>query len=259
MPKFHHRFTPARGSFLGNSVDLATRQIEDAGILEVLQTPGAALGTWAVFDALLVPGHEWFVFHSPLGQSREVKTALSGLFGRFVARAYTTHHLGFSHFQTIHSPPMQLTGAGGYVRRSRGHPSGDLPDWAAWGPSGQLAIIEAKGCNAASGLGTVLAKAYEQSKRATITVGRRNATFKRYAIAKAADWAYEREVRIVYNAPRQTSLPFLPDGLLSVIIGPRMSSEDEAKLRDILARSKVPHLPVRRASLSSNSFSVEID
>lgn len=66
MPKFHHRFTPARGSVLGNSVDLATRQIEDAGILEVLQTPGAALGTWAVFDALLVPGHEWFVFHSPL-------------------------------------------------------------------------------------------------------------------------------------------------------------------------------------------------
>lgn len=183
MPKFHHRFTPARGSVLGDSVDLATRQIEDAGILEVLQTPGAALGTWAVFDALLVPGHEWFVFHSPLGQSREVKTALSGLFGRFVARAYATHHLGFSHFQTIHSPPMQLTGAGGYVRRSRGHPSGDLPDWAAWGPSGQLAIIEAKGCNAASGLGTVLAKAYEQSKRASITVGRRNATFKRYAIA----------------------------------------------------------------------------
>lgn len=183
MPKFHHRFTPARGSTLGNSVDLATRQIEDAGILEVLQTPGAALGTWAVFDALLVPGHEWFVFHSPLGQSREVKTALSGLFGRFVARAYATHHLGFSHFQTIHSPPMQLTGAGGYIRRSRGHPTGDLPDWAAWAPSGQLAIIEAKGCNAASGLGTVLAKAYDQSKRATITVGRRNATFKRYAIA----------------------------------------------------------------------------
>lgn len=76
---------------------------------------------------------------------------------------------------------------------------------------------------------------------------------------KAADWAYEREVRIVYTAPRQTSLPFQPDGLLSVIIGPRMSSDDEAKLRDILARSRVPHLPVRRASLSSNSFSVEID
>lgn len=76
---------------------------------------------------------------------------------------------------------------------------------------------------------------------------------------KAADWAYEREVRIVYNAPRQTSLPFLPDGLLSVIIGPRMSSDDEAKLRDLLGRSQVPHLPVRRASLSSNSFSVEID
>lgn len=76
---------------------------------------------------------------------------------------------------------------------------------------------------------------------------------------KAADWAYEREVRIVYTAPRQTSLPFQPDGLLSVILGPRMSSDNEARLRDLLARSRVPHLPVRKASLSTNSFSVEID
>lgn len=184
MPKFHHRFTPRRGSPLGNSVELDTREIEDAGVMEVLQTPGAALGTWAVFDALLVPGHEWFVFHSPLGQSREVKTALSGLFGRFVARAYASRYLGYTHFQTIHSPPMALTGGGGMVRRSRGMATGDLPDWAAWSaPTGALAIIEAKGCNAHSGLGTVLTNAYEQAKRATIMVGRRNATFKRFAIA----------------------------------------------------------------------------
>lgn len=42
MPKFHHRFTPSRGSSLGNGVDPTTRQIEDAGFLEILQTPGAA-------------------------------------------------------------------------------------------------------------------------------------------------------------------------------------------------------------------------
>ena len=33
----------------------AKRKIEDAGILEVLQTPGAAYGAWSILDALLSP------------------------------------------------------------------------------------------------------------------------------------------------------------------------------------------------------------
>lgn len=76
---------------------------------------------------------------------------------------------------------------------------------------------------------------------------------------KAADWAYEREVRIVYNYSRQTSVKFNSDGLLSIITGPRMSEEDRKQLNNLIARSKVPHLQVREARLSSNSFSVEID
>lgn len=183
MPRFHHKFTPQGFSPAGNTVELSTREIEDAGLLEILQTPGAPLGTWAVLDALLVPGNDWFVFHSPLGLSREVKTALSGLFGRFVARAYAMRYLGYSHFQPIHSPPMSLTGTGGKIHRYPANGTGDLPDWAAWKPNGDLAIIEAKGCNAASGLGTVLNRAYTQSKRATIRHGKKRATFKRFAIA----------------------------------------------------------------------------
>ncbi|WP_245441937.1 hypothetical protein [Mesorhizobium hawassense] len=64
--------------------------IEDAGIREVLQTPGAAYGAWSILDALLTPTGVGtpFIFREPLGQAREVKVALSGLFGRFVARAY---------------------------------------------------------------------------------------------------------------------------------------------------------------------------
>ena len=88
---------------------------------------------------------------------------------------------------------------------------------------------------------------------------RRSESDKLIFFTKAADWAYEREIRIVYNAPRQTNLPFSPDGLLSVITGPRMPEEHEARLREIIVRSKVPHLPIRKASLSTNSFSVEID
>ncbi|MEX2374520.1 MAG: hypothetical protein WD942_02910 [Dehalococcoidia bacterium] len=65
-------------------------EIEDAGIREVLQTPGAAYGAWSILDALLAPTGAGtpFIFRQPLGQAREVKVALSGLFGRFVARAY---------------------------------------------------------------------------------------------------------------------------------------------------------------------------
>ena len=64
--------------------------IEDAGIREVIKIPGAAFGAWSILDALLTPTGAGtpFIFRKPLGQAREVKVALSGLFGRFVARAY---------------------------------------------------------------------------------------------------------------------------------------------------------------------------
>ena len=85
---FRHTFEPAhQNPISGQDVRLTIREIEDAGLLEVVQTPGAAFGSWAVLESLLQPGSR-FVFREPLGQAREVKVALSGLFGRFVARAY---------------------------------------------------------------------------------------------------------------------------------------------------------------------------
>ena len=88
---FTHSFVPASANPIkGPSAELTVDEIEDAGIREVLQTPGASLGSWAILDSLLEPTGPGspFVFREPLGQAREVKVALSGLFGRFVARAY---------------------------------------------------------------------------------------------------------------------------------------------------------------------------
>jgi hypothetical protein len=88
---FSHFFDPASANPIsGTEAELTIQEIEDAGIREVLQTPGAPLGSWNVLDALLEPtgAGSPFVFREPLGQAREVKVALSGLFGRFVARAY---------------------------------------------------------------------------------------------------------------------------------------------------------------------------
>lgn len=72
-----------------------------------------------------------FVFKKLLGQAREVKGALSGLFGRFVARAYLERYFNLSIFAHLGSRTIDLD------RRRRVKVTrlsrGDLPDWIACG------------------------------------------------------------------------------------------------------------------------------
>jgi len=183
LPNFTHDFTPASGSTLGATVDLSVRAVEDAGLLEILQSPGPAVGLWGLFDPLLDLASAEFRFIEPLGQSREVKTALSGLFGRFVARAYARRHLGLTHFTHVTKPPMRLSGPmRGELRRVRGR-RGDMPDWVAWGPRSGMAIVKAKGCHDRSGPGQTLGRAFAQAERAEIWGRQGLAPLKRYAIA----------------------------------------------------------------------------
>ncbi|EJL56641.1 hypothetical protein PMI09_01760 [Rhizobium sp. CF122] len=74
---------PSASPITGATVDLVVADIEDAGIREVLQTPGAAYGAWSVLDALLAPTGVAtpFICREPLGQAEEVKVALSGYSG----------------------------------------------------------------------------------------------------------------------------------------------------------------------------------
>lgn len=68
---FLHSFDPPAASpVAGPMVDLEVSDIEDAGIREVLQTPGAAYGAWSILDALLTPTGNGtpFIFREPLGQ-----------------------------------------------------------------------------------------------------------------------------------------------------------------------------------------------
>ena len=183
MLSFEHRFEDLTGTVTAGSVALTVRQIEDAGVLEILQTPGAALGSWQFLGALLDPGVTTFSFLEPLGHAREVKTAISGLFGRFVARAYATHHLGLTHFVHVRKPPMRLSGVlRGELRRVHGL-RGDMPDWVCWGPGAGMAIVEAKGCHDGKGPDAALDRAYRQAERGEIRVRGRRASFKRFAIA----------------------------------------------------------------------------
>lgn len=182
MPNFAHRFsTPATST--ASTIDLTVREVEDAGLLEILQTPGAAVGNWKILDALLDPAASTFTFAQQLGHAREVKTAISGLFGRFVARAYATKFLGLTHFTHVRKPPMTLTGhLHGALHRVAGA-NGDMPDWVAWGAARGMAIVEAKGCHDAKGPEAALGRAYIQAQRAEIRAGAALAPFKRYAIA----------------------------------------------------------------------------
>ena len=85
---FAHEFEPSHLNSIGSQVALTSAEIEQAGILEVLQTPGALLMSGALLESLLSQTSSEFLFAQHLGRAREVKVALSGLLGRFVARAY---------------------------------------------------------------------------------------------------------------------------------------------------------------------------
>ncbi len=53
---FIHSFDPPEDSSVtGATVDPTVADIEDAGIREVLRTPGIAYGAWSILDALLTP------------------------------------------------------------------------------------------------------------------------------------------------------------------------------------------------------------
>jgi len=182
---FLHSFEPATASpITGTTVDLEVSDIEDAGIREVLQTPGATYGAWSILDALLAPTGAGtpFIFKEPLGQAREVKVALSGLFGRFVARAYLERYFNLSIFAHLGSRTIDLD------RRRRVKVTrlsrGDLPDWIACAADlSSLTVAEAKGCHDVGGPAKALDRAWTQAGRINITAQGRKVTVKRIAIA----------------------------------------------------------------------------
>jgi hypothetical protein len=182
---FLHSFDPPSASpVTGTTIDLDVADIEDAGIREVLQTPGAAYGAWSILDALLAPTGVGtpFIFKQPLGHAREVKVALSGLFGRFVARAYLERYFGLSIFAHLGNNVIDLD------RRKQARikrlARGDLPDWIACKSDlTSLTIAEAKGCHDPGGPAKALARAWTQAGRIDVTVKGRRVTVKRIAVA----------------------------------------------------------------------------
>ena len=180
---FRHSFHPWDEDPVNTGkVKLSIKDIEAAGVREVLQTPGAALGSWSLLDALLAKCDE-FRFVEPLGQAREVKVALSGLFGRFVARAYLERYLGLHYFMHLGSEEIELGGKLRVRVVRRPGAEGDLPDWVACaGDLNKLTVAEAKGSHACSGPASAITQARKQVDRVDVHGGRGKIAVKRVAV-----------------------------------------------------------------------------
>jgi hypothetical protein len=82
-------------------------------------------------------------------------------------------------------------------------------------------------------------------------------TFKKTILVKDESWSYEREHRMFDYRSGAGVRPFPPECLLGVILGARMSGDDEAYILDLVARRSIP-LKVSRASLHPTQFSLVI-
>ena len=251
---FLHSFDPATQSPVsGSTVDLDVSEIEDAGIREVLQTPGAAYGAWSILDVLLTPTGSGtpFIFKEPLGQAREVKVALSGLFGRFVARAYLERYFELSIFAHLGNGKLILD-----RRRTveiKRLARGDLPDWIACASDlSNLTVAEAKGCHDPGGPARALDRAWAQVHRINVTAGKRKLTVKRIAIATrwgtAATGPTDAHLSVRDPVdegeqldPKERDFPFI--GLLRVHIAHLIEPLGHAELADALrGLTNHPHL-----------------
>ena len=179
---FEHTFDPQEHNPIkGNKAKLTVCEIEDAGLREILQTPGAGFGSWRVLENLLDTSPA-FVFREPLGQAREVKVALSGLFGRFVARAYLEKYFGLSFFAHTSTGMVDLDRRHSVTVKRRS--AGDLPDWIACSSRlAEITIAEAKGCHDRSGPTRALTRAWKQANRIDVVSHGGRLTLKRLAIA----------------------------------------------------------------------------
>jgi hypothetical protein len=189
---FVHRFTYDTGHTRNrNALGLSPAEIAAAAMQEITQLSLNAAPFNLFLDGLLDPETTRFKWVSQLGQVRETRTALSGLFGRFVARAYLTRYQGFGYFEPIRSETQLLSGWPSFrIRRKRGI-TGDLPDWMVAPYSGAtgVAVAEAKGSYNTSGPWPSLEAARTQVGRVDVTSGRTVLRVKRFAVATR--WAIQ--------------------------------------------------------------------
>jgi hypothetical protein len=184
MPErfFSYRFFVDHVLQLDGTRGLTTQEIAEAAMLEIVQLELSASPFDVFMTSLLDPHTRSFRWIAQLGQIRETKTALSGLFGRFVARAYLTRYHGLQYFEPLQGDLAAAGAWPGIVLKRK--EEGDLPDWivAPAEGKGSVAIAEAKGSHAAAGPRAALDRAYLQARRVLVESAGVKLKVKRFAI-----------------------------------------------------------------------------
>lgn len=167
----------------GMALPLTTLDIAEAAMREIVQLELSASPFDIFMTGLLDPATDWFTWVAQLGQIRETRTALSGLFGRFVARAYLTRYEDFQHFEPIRGDLNALSAWPGLTLKRNG--VGDLPDWiVSHGVgTGSIAVAEAKGSHNSAGPRPALDQARKQAKRVNVMAAAIALDVKRFGIA----------------------------------------------------------------------------
>lgn len=77
---------------------------------------------------------------------------------------------------------------------------------------------------------------------------------------KAEEWAYEEEVRTIYDVERYPEgIPFYIDRLASIIVGPKINRETLEQLQEFVSTSDIPNLAIFQSKISQSNFSIEVD
>jgi hypothetical protein len=107
-------------------------------------------------------------------------------------------------------------------------------------------------------LALALSSKPDQPRTAKATPLQRAESNKILFFTKADDWAYEAEIRLVYDQTQHSVVSFNKDSLVSIITGPRFTEENRQRLDTVLKNSLYENIPIRQARLSKTTFTVEI-
>lgn len=181
---FRYIFSTAINPGVPTTISFSIAEIAGAAVMEIAQLSSASVA-FGSFLSEITSSSSYFEWSSRLGEVRETRTALSGLFGRFVARAFLAREAQCSKFWPITSKTMAIPIPSGAQLMPAPGTSGDLPDWACnspLAPSGVI-IAEAKGSHDRGGYSQALERAKGQVERVDLISGTTTLTVKRYAIA----------------------------------------------------------------------------
>ena len=265
MQRFSHLRVVDGSVDIGGAKAIALWWLAAAATEEFLQGSPMAPAFVSLFQAHLQPGSSWFRWAGDLAESAEMRRALSGLYGRIVARALLTHRLGFTDFVSLNRYEttyggLQVSRNTKIVKGDRIYVEGDIPDWIALDPRTRRAVLcEAKGALTGSeaqfkrGTPSCVADGKKQFGRVRVTRGTSLVATRNWVAANF--WATEKRKRtpvsLLFDPPSQGE--DIPDDRWSDI----QAGATMAWARSILSAIGIAQEP-DTASVTGGQFAVTI-